>query len=107
MPIAGPFPAVARDLVGATNPASGEDDRLGAKDFEATALAIVTESAHHPPAILQQAQNGVLHEDFDPLVHPIILEGADHFQTGPITDMGETGIFMAAEIALQNPPIFG
>ncbi len=48
----------------------------------------------------------MLHVDIDPLVDPVILQGADHFQAGAIADMGEPRIFVAAKISLQNPPVF-
>src|SRR6185503_8162219 len=41
VPVAGPFPAVAGDLVGAADAAGGEDDRLRREHMEAAALAVV------------------------------------------------------------------
>ena len=43
--VAGAFPAVARDLVGAADAAGGEDHRLGREHVEAAALAVVGEHA--------------------------------------------------------------
>ena len=43
--VAGVFPAVARDLVGAADAAGREDDRLGLEQLEAPALALVAERA--------------------------------------------------------------
>src|SRR5262249_21366382 len=107
MAVARSFPAVARDLEGTADSAGGQNDRLRAKNFETAALPIITESSDHPLAILEQTQNGVLHENLDPLVHSVILEGADHFQPRAISDMGEARIFVSAEIALQDPAVFG
>src|SRR5438876_4066740 len=43
--IASIFPTVARDLVGAPDPTGGKHDCFGPKNFEAAALALVTERA--------------------------------------------------------------
>ena len=53
--VAGVLPAVARDLVGAADAAGGQHDRLGAKQLEAAALALVAERADDAVAVLEQA----------------------------------------------------
>ncbi len=107
MTVAGVFPAVARDLESAPDPAGREHDRLGPENLEPPALAIVTESADDAPVLFQERENGVLHVDVDPLVNAVILQSADHFQAGAIAHMREARIFVAAKIALQNPPVLG
>ena len=49
MPVAGVFPAVAGDLVGAAHAAGAQHDRLGAKHPEAPALSVIAKGADHPP----------------------------------------------------------
>ena len=51
MAIAGILPTVARNLVGAADTARREHDCFRAKNFESTALALVTECAHNTIAI--------------------------------------------------------
>ena len=48
----------------------------------------------------------VLHMDFDSLMDAVILQSANHFQSGAIADMRQARIFVAAEISLQNAPVF-
>ena len=107
MPVAGVFPTVARDLVGLADSAGREHDRFRAKNFESAALAIVAERADDAVAIFQERQNRVLHVHVDALVNAVILQRADHFQTGAIADVRESRIFMAAEISLQNAAVLG
>ena len=45
--------------------------------------------------------------DIDSLVNSVVLQSADHFQSGTIADVRQARIFMAAEIPLQNPAILG
>ena len=37
----------------------------------------------------------------------VILQGSDHLEAGAIADVGQAGIAMPAEIALQNPAVVG
>ena len=48
----------------------------------------------------------MFHVHVDAAVHAMILQGANHLQTGTVADMGEPWIFVAAKIALQNAPVF-
>src|SRR5689334_5315980 len=106
MTVASVFPTVARDLEGPSDPASREDNRFRPKNFEAAALAIIPKRPYHALAVFEQSQDGVLHEDVDSLVDAVVLEGADHFQAGAITHVGEARVLVTAEIALQNPTVF-
>ena len=103
--VAGVLPAVAGDLVGLADPAGGEDHRTGAKDVEQPALAVVPERAADAFAVLQERDDGALHVHVDPLVDAVVLQGADHLQTGPIAHVREPRIAMSAEVALQDAAI--
>src|SRR5947208_12092920 len=105
MSVSGVFPTIARDFVGAADATGREHDRFGAENPEASALALITESAHYAVAIFQQRKNRMFHVHIDSLMNPVILKRTDHFQAGAIADMRETGIFVTAEIPLQNPAI--
>src|SRR5439155_5172067 len=101
--VAGGFPTVARYFIGATNSSCCEHDRFRAKNFKATAFAIVTKCADRSVTILQDRQDRVLHMDVDTLMNPVILQRTNHFQTGAISNVRESRISMAAKISLQNP----
>jgi hypothetical protein len=45
MAVAGPLPAVAGDLVGASGPTGREDDGRGAEDLEPSPFALVADDA--------------------------------------------------------------
>src|ERR1700686_899190 len=103
--VAGRFPTVARDLVGAAQPAGRKHDRFGPKDFETAALTLVAKRADDAPALFQQGEDCVLHINLDALMNAVILQRANHFQTRAIANMRETRVSVAAEIPLQNAPI--
>src|SRR5437899_4544948 len=105
MSVSGVFPTIARDFVGAADATGREYDRFGAENLEASALALIAESADYAVAIFQQGKNRMFHVHIDSLMNPVILKRADHFQAGAIPHMRETGIFVTAEISLQNPPV--
>src|SRR5205814_8458181 len=83
------------------------DDGFRAKNPEPAELAIVAKCSADSGSVLQQREDANLHMHIDPLVNPVILQGADHFQAGAIADVREARILMAAEISLQNPAICG
>ena len=89
--VRGVFPGIRRDLVGLADSARGDHDRLRAERHEATRLAPVGERAHDAPVLGQELRHGALHEDFEPLVHAVVLKGADHLEAGPISHVRETG----------------
>ena len=105
VPVAGALPAVAGDAVGAPDAAGREHDRLGAKQLEPAALALVAEGPGDAPAIDEQRHDGELHVHVEPAVDAVILERADHLEAGAIADVGEARILVAAEIALQDAAV--
>ena len=70
-------------------------------------LAVVPERARDPLAVLQQRGERVLHVHVDALVDPMILKRADHLQARPVAHVREARITVAAEVALQDPPVLG
>ena len=106
-PVAGVFPTVAGDLVRAADAAGGEDDGLGLPQDEVALFAIVAEGAGDAAAIHQQAEDGAFHVHFHAGVDAVILQGADHLEAGAVADVGQAGIAMPAEVALQNAAVFG
>src|SRR5207237_5878097 len=105
MSVAGVFPTVACDFVSAADSTGCENDRFPAKNFEATAFAFITKRANDAIAVFQQRKNRVFHINLDALMHAVILQGTNHFETGAITHVRETWILMPAKISLQNPAV--
>src|SRR5439155_21100524 len=105
MSVAGVFPAVAGNFVGASNSAGGEYDCFRSENFEATALAFIAKSANRAISIFQDRQDRVFHVHVDAAVHTVILQRSNHLQTGAVPDVRESRIFMAAEISLQNASV--
>ena len=102
MAIAGAFPAIARDLVRLADATRRQDHGLRLEDEETAQLPRVSKGSRNPIAILEQADNGVFHEHIDALMDAMILQRADHLEAGAVADVGQAGIAMAAEVALQD-----
>ncbi len=105
--VAGVFPTITRDAVGAPDAAGRQHDRLALEQAEPAAFAVVSECACDAVAVLEQRKDGVLHVDLDPLVDPVVLKRADHLEAGPVADVRETRVLVAAKVALQDPPFLG
>jgi hypothetical protein len=103
--VAGRFPTVARDAVGAADAAGGEDDRPGAEQQEPPALALVAEGANHAGLIGEQIDERAFHVHGDAAVNGVILQRPDQLEARPIADVREAGIAVPAEVALQDPPV--
>ena len=73
MTVAGIFPTIAGDFVGAADSAGREHNGLGAKNFESPALAFVSKCTDDTITIFKEGENGVFHVNLDPLVHSMIL----------------------------------
>ena len=100
------FPAVARDAKRAAETAGRHDDRFRAEDLEPPALAIVADRADDAPVVGEERDDGVLHVDVETLVDAVILQRADHLESRAVADVRESRIAVAAEVALENPPVF-
>ena len=107
VPVTRVLPAVAGDLVCLADPACREHHGAGAEDVQQALLAVVPERARDPLAVLQQRGERVLHVHVDALVDPMILKRADHLQARPVADVRKARITVAAEVALQDPPVLG
>jgi hypothetical protein len=107
LPVGRVFPTVAGDLVRAPDAAGGQHHGLGAEQVEAAALAVIPERAGDAAIVFQQREHGVLHENIQPEMDAVILQGADHFEAGAVAHVRQARIAVAAEIALQDAPIGG
>jgi hypothetical protein len=73
---------------------------------EIAALARVGEGPDHPAArVLEQLGDGRLHVDLRVGRKNLLLEGPDHLQPGPVADVAEPAIRVAAEGALRDPAL--
>ena len=67
----------------------------------------VPERPGDAPAVLQQVGDGALHEHVDPECHRSLLQGPDHLQAGPVADVGQAGVAVAAEVPLADQAVRG
>src|SRR6185436_12642383 len=52
-------------------------------------------------------EGSALHMHMNPLMHTIILEGANHLKAGAIANVGQAWITMATKIALADESVLG
>src|ERR1019366_10364864 len=100
------IPTVARDLVSLADSTGGQNDGLRAENLEAPAFTIVTECSGNPPAIGDKRKDANLHVHVDALMHAVVLQRANHFETSAVADMGEARILMPPKVSLQNAAVF-
>jgi len=105
MTIARVFPAVAGDFVRPANSSSRQHHRFGAEEVKSPAFAIVSKCASNPFAILEQGDDGVLHENIQAEMDSMVLKRADHLQASAVADVRQPWITMSAEIPLQNATV--
>ena len=55
----------------------------------------------------QQAQDLALHEDVDAHGDDLLLQRADQLQAGAVADVGQAGVAVAAEVALEDAAVLG
>jgi len=103
--VAGVLPAVARHAEGAADTAGGKHDGFGGEELEPSPLTVIAQRSGDTILILQQRDNRALHVDIDRLIDSVVLESADHLETGAIPDVGEARIFVSAEVALKDSPV--
>ena len=105
--VAGVLPAVAGDRVRPADPAGREDDGLAAVQPEPPALAVVAQRARDAPAAGEQAEHGALHVHVHALVDAVVLQRPDHLQAGAVAHVGQPGILVPAEVALEDAAVGG
>ncbi len=107
LPVAAVLPRVRGDLVGLADPARGEHDRLGREDHRVAGRPPVADRPGDPAAARRQVRDRALHEDVDAGRDHLVLERADHLEPGPVADVGEPRVGVAAERPLEDPPVAG
>ena len=104
--VASAIPTIARDLVSLADSTGGQNNGLGAENFETPAFAIITECSGNPSAIGDKGKDANLHVHVDALMHAVVLQRANHFETSAVADVREPWIFVTAKIALKDAAIF-
>ena len=56
---------------------------------------------------MQQRDDRALHVHLDALVYAVVLQRADHFQPGAVAHVRQPGVFVPAEVALQDATVRG
>ena len=64
-----------------------------------------TRAAHRSVRRLQEPEDLALHEDLDAERDGTVLHRAQHLEPGAVADVRETCVAVAAEVALQDPPV--
>src|SRR5262249_41826098 len=103
--VAGALPRVRVDLERAADAAGRQDDGLRLEDAQGAVLAPVPARAGHPVAISEKPRHRALHVDVHPGVDAVLLESPDHLEAGPVADVGEPRVLVAAEVALEDAPV--
>ena len=103
--VAGAFPAVAGNPVGAADTAGREHRRFGLEDPETSALPVVAERAADAPAVAQERHDGEFHVDVEAKVDPVVLQRPDHLEARPVANMSQSRVFMTTEIALEDAAV--
>src|SRR5262245_11650729 len=101
------FPAIAVDLVGSADPTGCQHNGCCSEQPEPATLAIITERARDPLAILEQGDDGVFPVDLASLVDAMVLQRADHCQARAVAHVGKSRVAVAPKIPLQYPAITG
>jgi len=105
VPIPGVFPRVRGDGERPADAACGENNCLGSEQDQPATLSPIPQRSGDPVTILQQPRNRALHEHVNALVDGVLLQSADHLEAGPVADMRQAVIAMAAEGPLEDQPV--
>ncbi len=100
--VAGVLPRVAGDEERAPQPPRGDHHGPGLEHLEAPPVPVVGEGAHHPLAVLEQRGDRHLHVHVHALVDAVVLEGAQHLESGAVAHVGQARVGVASEVALQD-----
>src|SRR5919107_1501214 len=94
------LPGVGGDLEDASPPAGRHDDSPGLEMDELAVLTRVGQGSDDPSLLLEELGDGRLHVDLRVGGENLLLHGPDELQPGPVADVAEAAIGMAAEGAL-------
>src|ERR1700674_1462462 len=104
-PVAGALPRARRDFINTAPTAGRHDHGFGLEGDEAPVNPVVAEGADHAVPLFQQPGERDLHVHLDAELDDAILQTADHFEPGAITDVAEPAVRMSAEGPLQDAAI--
>src|SRR5215203_2526135 len=101
-PISRSLPGVGGDLEDASPPSGRHDDSPGLEMDELAVLTRVGQGADDPSFFLEELGDGRLHVDLRVGGEDLLLHGPDELQPGPVADVAEAAVGMAAEGALGD-----
>ena len=101
------LPRVRGDLVRPADAAGREDGRLGREDDRLARRPPVADGAPDAVAAGHEVGDRALHVDRDAHRDGLVLERPDHLETGPVADVGQPRMGVAAERPLEDPPVAG
>src|SRR5829696_9430531 len=91
------LPRVRGDLVDPTPAAGRHNDRLGLEVDELARLAGIREGTYHPPILLEELSDSRLHVDLRLGGENLLLEGPDHLQSRPVSNVAEPPVRVRSE----------
>src|SRR5205807_2039372 len=103
----GTLPGIRRHFVETTPAASRHDHGLRSNCEKRAVDPVVAEGTDDAIAVFEQPGQRDLHVDRDAELDDPVLETADHFQAGAITDVTEAPIGVGTESALQDAAVGG
>ena len=120
VPVAGVLPGVGRDLERLADAAGGQHHRGRLEQHEPPGVPEVPERAGDPIAVLDQLGDRGLGEDLDHRLRVaeldrvlllqrdhLLLQGPDHLQAGPVTDVRQPRVGVPAEVPLADLAVLG
>jgi hypothetical protein len=120
VPVAGVLPGVAGHLVRLADAAGRQDHRGRVEQNERAGLAPVAECAGDPLAVEGEPGDGALGEHLEVGLgvavlrevlllqrDDLLLQGADQFQAGAVTDVREPRVLVPPEVALADLAVLG
>src|SRR6516164_6153096 len=105
MSVTGIFPTVAGNLKSPSDSPGGQHDRLCTEQDKVSLLPVVSKGATDAVSVFHKGNHRAFHMYGNPLMNAVVLEGANHFQSRPVPNMGESGIFMPSKVPLEDPSV--
>ena len=104
--VTGRLPRVGGVHPALADAAGGQHDGLGLDDHELAGRPPVAHQAGDVAlGVVQEAEHLQLHEDLHAVGHGLLLHGADQLQPGAVADVGEPGVAVATEVALEDQAV--
>ena len=108
VPVAGGLPRVGGVGPALADATGGHDHRLGLEHHELAGRPPVADQAgDRAVGVVEEAEHLELHEHLDAVGHRLLLQGPDQLQAGAVPDVGQAGVAVATEVALEDQAVLG